>query len=135
MNENTTIDPEKYDIDPRYLNETFRPQQMTGAQHVSGDPGTGEGTNGSFAGRFESVNAWPPGWSAPTPLGGLPRLLAEQSSGQAGPGSPPVSGPGARAVPFAPANPLVPEESDASFEERFKPALAIRWLSSRLPRP
>jgi hypothetical protein len=40
---------------------------------------------------------------------------------------------GTPAVPFVPATPLAPDDSDASFDERFKASLPVRRLSSRLP--
>lgn len=133
LNEGTTIDPEKYDIDPRYLHETSRAQQMTGAPKASGDAWTSESPNGLFAGRFERVDTWPPDWSVPAPLSGLPGLLMKHVIGkpqQTGPQSPESGTP---AVPFVPTIPLASEDSDASFDERFKASLPVRRLSSRLP--
>jgi Peptidase family M23 len=137
LNEHTTIDPEQYDVDPRYLDETLRAQQLMSARNGPGSALTSDRSDIPFRGGFERSNAWRPGWSVPAPLGGLPGLLMEHVGGapqQNGPqSSASVFESGAPALRFMPSVTLAPEESDASFDERFKAALPIRWLSSRLP--
>jgi hypothetical protein len=134
----TTVDPDEYDVQPRYLNDTsnaqrLRENRMMGAISAEGEERTGDDQNSSLSDRFESVNSWPPGWSVPAPLGGLPGLLAELASDRAGTGSSSLFQPGRRAAQFIPANPLVPDQSNLSFEERFSPAVPVRQLSSRPP--
>jgi hypothetical protein len=55
----------------------------------------------------------------------------DRQSGRSSPAA--VFNSGAPALPFVPATPLVPDESNVSLDERFEAAFPVRRLSSGLP--